>query len=139
MEKIILELILFLIISAIFYRIGGVRKGLTKWRDWGCSLLLIGLSMFLFGIGKLWWCYPICFLLSWGALSTYGDTIFGYDNFYFHGLLCGLAAIPLIWVGVAWWIVLVRLIICTIGMGLWSKWFPKNPVKELGRGVFFIL
>jgi hypothetical protein len=118
---------------------GGAKRYHTLYRDWGCPLVGIGLTMLLFKVSHLWWCYFIYFGLSWLALSTYYDEIFGYDNYYVHGLGCGLAAIPLYWVGVAWWILLLHLIVCTLGMGLWSAKIKNAIWEECGRGVFFIL
>ena len=62
----------------------------------------------------------------------------GKDNFYLHGFACGLAGIPLI-VIVPWWIILIRIVICTVGMGLWSKYIGNDVLEETGRGVLFIL
>jgi hypothetical protein len=79
------------------------------------------------------------YILSGAALSTYWDFLFGYDNYWVHGFFCGLAGVPLIWAGIPWPLIVGRLIICTVGMGLWSKLVGKDYVEEMGRGVFFIL
>jgi hypothetical protein len=111
-----------------------------KARDALCSVVLLGLVIALFGLHtKNWWCYLITFGASWGMLSTYWDELFGYDNFYAHGFGCSLATIPLFWVGVPWWILLIHAVICTVGMGLWSKLWTNDVVEECGRGVAFIL
>jgi hypothetical protein len=79
------------------------------------------------------------YILSGGALSTYWDWAFGgKDNYYAHGFGCGLAGFALV-TFVPWWILTIRLIICTLGMGLWSKWVDQDWLEEGGRGVFFIL
>ena len=135
-----LAILVACILSAILYRMGGSNKWDTKWRDIGCSLVLLALVGALFGFRlAFWWAYLITFGLSWGFLSTYWDSVFGYDNFWFHGLGCGLAGIPLIWAGVHFSILAIRLIICTVGMGLWSKFIKRDIPQELGRGVLFIL
>jgi hypothetical protein len=77
--------------------------------------------------------------LSIGAISTYWDFIHDEDNFYIHGLFIGVAAIPLLWCGVPWWIVYLRMLICSIGMGLWSKFIKRDVPQEIGRGILFIL
>lgn len=141
------------VLSAVLYRAGGMSKvsssepkWIPKWlrkswvRDWLCPPCLY-LVLFSFWLP--------CSLLSWGmsllsygllggALSTYWDRLFGYDNFYAHGFGCGLAIIPLI-VFIPWWIVLIRLVICTVGMGLWSKLINNDVWEEYGRGVLFII
>ena len=129
------------ILSAVLYRCGGKGKPFnTKFRDVGCPLVLIALVMCLYGLRMgNWWAYVICFGLSWGALTTYWDWLFGYDNFFAHGLGCSLATIPLYWVGVPWWILLIHGVICTLGMGLWSKLIGNDVLEECGRGVLFIL
>lgn len=63
----------------------------------------------------------------------------GKDNFYMHGFGCSLATIPLLWCGVPWWILLIHAIICTVGMGLWSKLISWDVAEESGRGFLFIL
>lgn len=62
----------------------------------------------------------------------------GQDNYWMHGFFCGLAGFCLI-AFVPWWILTLRLIICTVGMGLWSAKEDVDWKEEMGRGVFFIL
>jgi hypothetical protein len=81
----------------------------------------------------------LTFGLSFAALTTYWDWLFGYDNFYFNGFMCGLAAIPLLWAGVSVGNLAIRLITSTLGMGLWSKWVGSDVQEEFGRGVLFII
>lgn len=129
------------IVSGILYRLGGIGKPFnTKFRDAGCPSVLLILTWLVFGFSwSYWWLYLIAFGLSWGALTTYWDNLFGYDNFWFHGFMCGVAGIPLIWCGVPWWIVVSRIAICAVGMGLWSKLIGWDDLEEFGRGVFFII
>jgi len=126
-------------LSAILYRMGGSSNWNTKFRDIGCPLVLMLLVFILFGIQlKMWWIYLLTFGLSFGALTTYWDWLFGYDNFYAHGLGCGLAVLPLCFV-LPWQYVLVRLVVCIVGMGVWCKYIKRDVPQELGRGVLFIL
>ena len=139
--------------SGIAYRAGGmgkedttkptwIPKGLRKsWvRDWLCPLFLLLALLTLWqpssllGLAMLLPYYG----LSGGALSTYLDSIFGYDNYFAHGFLCGIAALPLI-VFVPWWILVARIVICTLGMGLWSAKEDIDWKEEMGRGIFFVL
>lgn len=142
------------ILSGILYRAGGMGKDDTaepkwipKWlrkswvRDWLCPACLFFTLFSFWGPFLLrgWGILLLSYVLLGGALSTYWDKLFGYDNYYAHGLGCGLAGIPLIWAGVPIWILLLRLVICTVGMGLWSKKIKRDVPQEIGRGVLFIL
>ena len=60
-------------LSGLLYRFGGKGKPYsTRYRDIGCSLVLLGLVIALFGL-KLGfrWAYLATFGLSWGGLSAY--------------------------------------------------------------------
>jgi hypothetical protein len=150
----ILVIVLACIVSAILYRAGGMGKEATaepKWipiwlrkswvRDWLLPGVLLSSLFSLLGpfsflsLGMV----LLFYILSGAALSTYWDFLFGYDNYWVHGFFCGLAGVPLIWAGIPWPLIVGRLIICTVGMGLWSKLVGKDYVEEMGRGVFFIL
>lgn len=155
-------------ISAILYRAGGMGKEVTakptwmpmwlrkSWvRDWLLpAVLLLPLLCFWFPSSLLDWVMLLpYYLLSGGALSLYWDDsknkllnwicskinwIYPADNYFLHGLFCGLAGFCLI-TFVPWWIITLRLIICTLGMGIWSKYQNNDVKEEMGRGVFFIL
>ena len=141
------------VISAILYRAGGMGKEITakptwmpmvlrqSWvRDWLCP------ALFLFAVLIFWRpCYLMDYVmllpfygLSGGALSTYWDWLFGNDNYFMHGFGCGLAGFCLI-TFVPWWILAIRLVVCTVGMGWWSENTSIDYQEEMGRGVFFIL
>ena len=136
------------ILSGILYRLGGSAKKEnwldfarnSKTRDIGCSLLSLGLVGSYLGLktGFLW-LYAIVFGLSWGFLSTYWDFITSNDNFYLHGLGCGLAFIPLYWAGLSWWLIGIRAIILAVSMGLWSKAIGWDVAEEMGRGGILVL
>jgi hypothetical protein len=149
----ILIVLIACVISAIFYRAGGMSTEPTSkptwipmalrhsWvRDWLCPGVLMTLVISIFGFHlDFWWCYLIFYGLSGAALSTYYDFLFGYDNYYIHGLGCSLATIPLLWCGLSWWILLIHIIVCTFGMGWISKKSNVDYIEEFGRGAFFIL
>jgi hypothetical protein len=135
------------ILSGCLYRLGGAKKQgdwldfarNSKTRDVGCSLLFLGLFWAIQDFKMASWKqYAIAFGLSWGFLSTYWDWLFGYDNFWFHGLICGLSALPLYWCGVHWWMILIRAIICAVVMGLAHKWINKDIYEEPARGIVYI-
>jgi hypothetical protein len=125
------------ILSGLLYRMGGVGKPFhPKYRDFGCPLVLLLLVWLWFGFQ--WVPFLSTFVLSYFALLTYWDRVFKYDNFYAHGLGCGLAGLPLLMI-VPWWLVVGRLLVCTVGMGLWSRFIDNDVAEEFGRGVLFIL
>jgi len=128
------------LICAILYRLGGIGKPFdTKYRDLGCPAVCIAYLLFLWHPTSLlgWLVLLPFFGIFFGALTTYWDFLFGYDNFYMHGFMCGLSAFPLYWAGLTWWAILIRAVICGIMMGVWSKWIGKDWLEEGGRG--FIL
>ena len=133
------------ILLAITYRAGGMSKDDTtkptwipKWlrntktRDLGCPLVCLS-ALLLMGIQTAWWIHMIVFLIMFGALTTYWDKIFGYDNFYLHGLAIGLAYLPYLMV-IPWYLLIIRAIIMGLFMGIWCKVFSNDLVEEYGRG-----
>ena len=150
----ILLLALLSVISAIAYRGGGQSKDLDsnpKWmpmwmrkswiRDWLCPLFVYGSFAILFSPSHLlqWGMLVICYPLLGGALSTYLDSIFGFDNFWAAGFLCGIVAFPLLFCGIAWWMILIRAIILAVLWGGWCSIFSKDTTEEYGRGAFLVL
>ena len=105
-----IALIVLSVISAFLYRAGGASWGQTLWRDIGCTLAsILGSALLISFFDGDWikYCIVYClvFGLSWGALSTYWDFLFNdEDNLYMHGGMIGLAMLPLIFIGVAWWL-----------------------------------
>ncbi len=142
------------ILSALCYRAGGMGKEdeakpkwIPKWlrkswvRDWLCPAFVYG-SLLLFWQPVLWWewCWLIiCYPLLGGALSTYWDWLFGFDNFWFAGFMCGIAAFPLIFCGMAGSFILLRAVILAVLWGVWSLLWTEDYVEEMGRGVFLVL
>lgn len=146
-------LIVAIIVSAILYRAGGMGREVDarptwmpmfmrkSWvRDWLCpGVFLIAILPFYQPHNLAGWLLiPVFYGITGAALTTYWDKIFGYDNFFFHGFGCGLAGFILI-TFVPWWLLAARLIICTLGMGLWSEYIGHDEFEEEGRGAFFIL
>jgi len=126
-------------ICGILGRLGGIGKPFnTKYRDLGCPFMTYGYLLFLWHpIDTLGWVMLIlCIPITLGALSTYWDKLFGYDNFWFHGFMCGLAIFPLIWAGLIWWLILIRALVIAILMGGWSRIFKNDIIEETGRYFF---
>jgi hypothetical protein len=74
-----------------------------------------------------------------GALTTYFDEIFGYDNFYAHGAAIAAAYIPYAIVSGLWIGCIARIVILALAMGIWCKYFSNDDVEEYGRGAFIAL
>ena len=137
-------------ISATLYRVGGMSKDdearpkwVPKWlrrswvRDWLIPLVSLGYLLTLWGLQNStgWLLLLPCILLNSGALSTYWDWLFKEkDNFYMHGFMCSLALFPLYWAGIHWYAILIRAVVCALGMGVWSNIMDKDIIEEGGRG-----
>ena len=140
-----INLLVFLAVccfSSILYRAGGSGNYPRQLRVVGCPFILMGLVLLTIKIQLTIVNLSLLILtlgLSIGAISTYWDELFGYDNFWFHGFMCGIAGIPLIWAGVPLHYILLRIVICSVGMGLWSKFIGNAVWEENGRGALFIL
>lgn len=146
MSDYVIWLILCLI-SGLFYHLGGlgadgVKKHpkMPKWmfsrymRRWGCAivfLIALGLPM-----SKHPWIYLITYLAMWFSLTAYWKK--GVDmkakHWFFHGLGIGLAAIPLAWIGIAWWLILARAIVLAVLMMWISERTGKAWLEESVRG-----
>jgi len=125
------------VVCAILYRLGGKKGYNTKFRDLGIPLIATG-YLLLLGIKVPWWAFVAHFGLLFGALTTYWDSVLGYDNFYLHGFMCGLAAFPLCWGGIAWWTIGIRCIVIAVFMGLWCKFWGWDDMEEWGRGASIV-
>ena len=139
-KKNIVWLVITTILSGILYRLGGTGGAWwknTKMRDLGCSLVcMIYMSIFY---SFAWWVHALSFLLLFGALCTYWDKIFGYDNHYAHGLGCAVAYFPYAiysgnWIGFG-----VRCVALALAMGIISGITKNDVVEEVGRGSSIIL
>jgi len=138
--------ITMVVAGAILYRLGGMGGawyGNTKVRDVGVPLIAWA-WMFLYVTTYPWWVHIIAALLLFGSLTTYWDSIFGYDNFWVHGFMIGFAFFPY---NGGWVILASRCMILCFAMGF-INWYvnkiglPKgwrgDWVEELSRGGFTI-
>lgn len=131
-----LALLPIALLSGLFGRMGGAGKSGcwydwmldTKWRDWGCSLLVTIVAVGITGVQLQFWpAYVGVFLLHWAAFSTYWDRLFGYDNLWFSGLMVGLALFPIVFINTYfWWIVALRAIILMLLWGCLNKFLPQR-------------
>lgn len=135
------------VINAFLYRFGGCSKeeGKEKYpwapewmfaswvRDCGISLITLAWMAICYPMVAAW-AYPVTFGASWGAFSTYWDFLFGYDNYWFHGFMIGLAKFSFaictgMWIGFG-----IHCIVLALAMGLVSALSGNVDVEELGRG-----
>lgn len=133
------------LLSGVLYRLGGWGKPFRSWmRDWPLSIISLFYFLFLSHYNFRLSFYNLSIftsyiLLNVAALSTYWDIFFnGEDNFYAHGFFCGLAALALIFLGISPFVVIVRAIICSLAMGIWSKKISNVDLEEGGRGFIYM-
>jgi len=135
------------LITAVLYRLGGMSKEEgetyfpflpsfvfnTKVRDLGIPFVCL-LWMLCFYPPVSWVWHLLAFLGLFGALTTYWDELFGYDNFYFHGFMVGFAYLFYV-IGshlLYGWI--IRCFVLAFLMGKISDKSDNVWVEELGRG-----
>ena len=136
--NIIIVTLIAAVLSAVLYRLGGYGRPFdTKYRDLGCPL--VALIWMLLYLPSPWWAHFIAFGLLFGALTTYWDRLFGYDNFYMHGAMCGLAYFPYAIASGDWWQLGARCVVLGVFMGLWCKFHAVDTIEEGGRGASIIL
>jgi len=125
------------IASSICYRIGGWKKGNKLIRRLGCSLLALGLFLGLQGFNlRYWWIYCLFLILNYAALSTYHDYV-GFDCWPLTGWFYGLAAIPLLWCGVAFWAIIGRAIFLALTIWWLRERTGKDWLEEMGSGFLY--
>ena len=146
----LLVILLATIASSILYRAGGLAKDSTecpwipKWmrkswaRDWLIPMVcLIAIWLTCHIKITLWWL--LFYGLTGASLTTYLDSIFGFDNFWAAGFLVGISTFPLIFCGLHWYMVLARALVLAVLWGGWCAIFKNATVEELGRGAFITL
>lgn len=141
--------LIWLIVSllcALLYRIGGKGgfPGAKNVRRIGCPLVFFG---YLYTImppqGLQWILWLVSFGMSCGAMSTYHDYLApdgSSENWLcwlVTGLVYGLAAVPLIWCGLNWYAVALR-----IGVLGWGTMFVSEKLsidwqEEGARGFLY--
>ena len=120
----------------IAYHVAGLGgfKGAKLIRRLGCSLLALGVFFALKSpqIRHIW-SYLAFLVLNYGALSTYHDYLNrGEENWlcwFATGLFYGLAALPLIWCGVHWYLIIARAIFLAISI-MWLRGKTGKVFKE---------
>lgn len=144
---VIIATILATVISALCYRFGGCSKeegkqkypwvpsmAFKSWvRDWIIPLVITGWMLLCYP-GVPWWAYLVSIALMGGALSTYWDRLFGFDNFWFHGFMFGAAKLMFaifsgMWLGFG-----IHCLVSALAMGSISVSSRDVDVEEFGRG-----
>ena len=134
--------ILFSLISAVLYRLGGYGKPFnTKYRDFGCPLMFV-LSMIALGVSVPIWVHIISFGLMFASMTTYHDylTKDGRENWVcwaMTGFTYGFSAILYAsfmgaWVGFA-----VRTFSLVLLTAFYSEAVGNATAEESGRGFLF--
>lgn len=131
--------ILCAVASSIFYRAGGLSQEQAYWipkwlrhtwvRDWLCPLFCL-LPLY---IQHPSWLFIPAYGLMGAALTTYWKYK-GEGNYWLSGFVVGLAALPLMFCGFAWWRLASRAIFLAVAWGVWGKVFGNDHVEEHGRG-----
>jgi hypothetical protein len=120
----------------------GFIRHFPKKRDVLANAVTLG-SCALIGITAPWWAWLLAFGITWGALSTYHDTMFynwmkPKDNFYLHGFFIGLAMLPVAFFAEPLSLG-VRAIALGLTMGVWSFINGNATIEEIGRGALMPL
>ena len=127
------------ILAGCLYRAGGSDSFDTKVRDLGVPTIGILLMVFLYpNYGwKILLAYFFTFGLYFGALTTYfkkSGTEAKWWNWLFHGLGISLAFLPFALVSGLWLGFLLRCIVCSLGIMIWSEKISNVVWEEAGRG-----
>jgi hypothetical protein len=121
------------VLCGILGRMGGSGNYPRQARTMGIPLLCVALIA-LYGFNlAYWWVYIITFGLLCASISTYWDFLFGYDNFWFHGFMIGLALTPISIVTGHWLGVSLTIALYTLWMGFWSKIINWDVAEEFIR------
>jgi|ETNvirnome_2_300_1030623.scaffolds.fasta_scaffold00786_11 hypothetical protein len=147
------EWILIAILSAIsgaFYWCGGRGGGPwylnSKMRDIPCSLITVGLAMYLIRDGS--WQHFLHFAFLWAALTTYwkkitklwkDDNKLRHTNWALTGFFYGLSSLPLLFTDLGWYLVVGRIVALTILTTGFGLFFRSNiHISEFGRGFVLV-
>lgn len=134
---------LLTVVSGVLYRLGGWIQ--TKIRDFGCALLVC-IAYLVFGMltDSIWVniaVYLACFGATFGSLTTYwkkkGEPA-KWWNWAITGFVYGLSALPLLFVGVHWYMILIRSIALSASVVAVSEITSVDFIEEFGRGALLI-
>jgi hypothetical protein len=136
-------------LSGFLYTLSGKGgfKDAKAIRRFGCPLLIygylwlirpsLGLHGAIFGV--------FAYVLTALALSTYHDylspdgTSENWLCWLMTGLCYGLAAFPLFWAGIHWYMIGIRAVVLAILTMVWSEKIGWDRLEEFGRGALLII
>ena len=128
------------VLSAILYRAGGMGKDQEHWmpqwmrhswiRDWLCPACCLT----PIAIVNPSWLLILAYGALGGMLSTYWDWLFGFDNFWFSGFMCGAVGFLMLWMGIPWWVLLIRAVTIALLWGGICAATKNDFVEEYSRG-----
>ena len=135
----IIILIIGIILSGIFGRMGGSDKHGTLWRDIGVPLCVVICCGVFFG----WhWTLIISFGLLWGSMSTYfkrkGQPV-RWWNFLIMGFAFNLALLPYIWAQGLWFGFGLRSLILPLAVMGWCVLIGDAVLEEFGRYALIVI
>ncbi len=135
------------ILGAILYRLGGAAGYNTKWRDLGLPAVSL---VYLLICGKIvqpwgfWWlvgAYLLTFGLFFGSLTTYwkkkGEPA-KWISWLLTGLGYSLAFLPYAILSGEYFGFCLRLVLCSVGIMIWSEKISNVVWEECGRGAIAI-
>lgn len=135
--------VVMIVISAVFYRLGGKSGYDTKFRDLGVPTVIAGFMIFVTG-GYPWWAHLLSFGLLFASLTTYHtwlNNLFGdpkYNKYWYNWLVTGacysLSTLPYVVVSGHWWAYLYRTITLAVLTMIWCEFWVEDKVEEMGRG-----
>lgn len=137
---VIFLLIIFSLLSARLYRMGGTGGGFwgdTKWRDWGCPTMAV-----LAVVAQSAWCWALVavWFLMWGAMTTYwkkGPKAYWY-HWMFTGLGYSLSWTPFCYFRGSFFGLLCYTIVVTVFTTVWSVLIDDVEWEERGRGAIVV-
>ncbi len=141
-----IEFIIYTFLGGLLYRLGGKEGFNTKVRDFGVPFITgiviwrLGLLVNPLAVLAL---IPSLGIMS-AALTTYRYFLpkpkdYSWYHYSLHGFMCSLALFPLMFFTGSWLGFWLRVITCTVGLGVWYFVAVKNDdLHEFGRGAILI-
>jgi len=123
----------------VLYRMGGSGEYNTKARDFGCPAVAVVSAL---NIGLRHWSLFICFLLLFGAMTTYWKRK-GADAKWYNWLMTGfmyaMAFLPVVWFLARWEDFICFGAFLSLATMIWSELMDDVVWEECGRGAILII
>ena len=126
--------IIFGLLAGVLYRCGGSGRYPRYLRVIGVPALTTLLSLILGCHNPI--ALAVFFGLMVASISTYWDFAFkDWDNYWVHGFMIGISAVPIAYITGHWWMFVFRCIGLAVFMGIWCYGiFEWDVAEEVGRG-----